>query len=117
MTPTAGGRAKLTRKQKITNIVGLAIIALIFGTVFYFARNNASNTDVGDCVKETGSNGLQQVDCGNSEARYKVVGKVKDKSQAEATFSTCSEFKGTSDLYWQKSGSQSFVLCLAPVSP
>ncbi len=115
MNPTVS-RPKLTRKQKTTNTVALVVIVLIFGTVFYFARNNAANAGVGDCVKESGSNGLKQVDCGSAEARYKVVGKVKDKSQSEATFSTCGEFAGTSDVYWQKSGSESFVLCLAPVS-
>ncbi len=115
-TPAAAPSGRLSRKQKITNVVGLAFVLLILGVALFFARNNGASADVGDCVKGTESNGIKQVDCDNPEAQYEVVGKVKDKDQGEATLATCREFAGTTDVYWQKNSTGSFVLCLSGVT-
>ncbi|WP_405060175.1 hypothetical protein OG474_00670 [Kribbella sp. NBC_01505] len=112
MTPASSAGAVLIRKYKVRIGAGLAVVVLVLGAVLYFALNSAASADVGDCVRSNGTKGLRQAACGSPEAQYKVVGVVRDKSQAESNFTTCREFKGTSDVYWEK-GFQSFVLCLA----
>lgn len=112
-TPTGSPAKKLSRRQKVTNVTAVAVIVLIIGGVLYLARNNAANAEVGDCVKESGSNGLKQVDCNGPEAEFKVVGRVGDKPREDATMSTCSAFKDVTQVYWEGTDSKGFVLCLA----
>ena len=107
---------KLTQAQKVRNVIVVAVILAILGVVLYLARNNAANAEVGDCMKQTGPNSLEQVKCDDSQAKFKVVGRVEGKRQSEATISACDAYKsqGAEQVYWEgKSGGTGFVLCLA----
>ncbi|GAB3953741.1 hypothetical protein GCM10029976_094520 [Kribbella albertanoniae] len=115
-TPAATPSGKLSREQKITNVVGLGIVLIILAAALYFARDNGVNAEVGECVKGTGSNDIKQVACDNPEAQYEVVGKMKDKDQSEATLASCRDFAGATDVHWEKNSTGSFLRCLAGVT-
>jgi hypothetical protein len=110
---------KLTQAQKVRNVIVVAVILAIIGVVLYLARNNAANAEVGDCMKQTGPNSLEQVACDDSAAKFKVVGRVENKTETEATLTACDAYKsqGAQQVYWWgKSGGKGFVLCLAPTT-
>ncbi|WP_405060193.1 hypothetical protein OG474_00765 [Kribbella sp. NBC_01505] len=104
---------KLSKKQKITNLVGVSAIVVIIGGALFLARTNAANAEVGDCVKESGSKGLKQVGCDTADAQFKVVGRIGDKGRDDATMSACKDFQGVSQVYWEGTKNKGFVLCLA----
>jgi hypothetical protein len=56
------------------------------------------------------------VKCDDASATYKVVGRVDDKTEVEASLDACDAFvsQGATQVYWQgKSGAKGLVLCLA----
>ncbi|GAB3953684.1 hypothetical protein GCM10029976_094350 [Kribbella albertanoniae] len=114
-SPTDGPATKLSQRQRITNATAVIVILLVIGGVLYLARNNAANAEVGDCVRASGSNGLEQVDCNDPQAEFKVVGRVADKPREDATLSTCGAFKDVAQVYWEGTSNKGFVLCLANV--
>jgi hypothetical protein len=82
----------------------------------YFGRDAASKAKVGDCVQQQGSNDLKVVKCDDTKANFKVVGRVEDKTQVEASLGACDDFPDAQSAYWEgKSGEKGLVLCLAPV--
>jgi len=110
---------RLSARQKIVNLVTVAVILVILGVVLYLARTNAANAEVGDCLKETGSNSFEQVECGSAEAAFKVVGRVEHKRESE-TSGACDPFQdqGAAQAHWTgRSGRSGTVLCLAEAVP
>ena len=104
------------RRQRIVGLVTIVVILAILGGVLWATRHNASTAKVGDCMKQTGANSLEVVKCDDPKASFKVVGKVEDKTQTEATFSACDPFEAQKpeSVYWEgKSGKTGYVLCLA----
>ena len=106
-------------KKRILSIVaGLAVLAVIAGIGAYLNRDAANKAKVGDCVSQEGSDDLKVVECGSSDADFKVVGRVEDKTQAEAGISACGPFveQGAEQAYWEgERGKKGLVLCLGPV--
>ena len=54
---------------------------------------------------------MKVVDCGSSDAEYKIVGKIDDSTDD----TQCEQFAGSEASYVYDSGSTKYVLCLAPV--
>jgi hypothetical protein len=107
--------ARPSRGRKIGGIiVAVLILAGIAGFSWFMSRDDATNAKVGDCLKQTGDNSVQVVDCSDSEATLKVVGRVEDKTQIEGQLSACDGVEGTESSYWEgKQGEKGLVLCLA----
>ena len=94
----------------IAHIVGL----LKFGAGWFLTRDDAETTSVGSCMHNEGTDSnadLNEVDCSDSKAQYKVVEKFdgsRDESKCEAvTEATIS--------YVQYGGGHDVVLCLVEV--
>lgn len=107
------------KKRIISIVAGLAVLAAIFGATAYFNRDAADKAKVGDCVSQEGSDDLKVVKCGSSEADFKVVGRVEDKTRSEAGISACGPFveQGAEQAYWEgERGKKGLVLCLGPAS-
>jgi hypothetical protein len=103
----AGNRAKIAR-----NTAGTAVFLLILFLVWFFVgRQSAGAARPGDCVSPTGNgNEVGVVDCGSSEARYKVVERLGDDDKR-----TCEGMPGVDAVYTQTLNDNSFRLCLAKV--
>jgi hypothetical protein len=91
--------------------------------VFRPFGNDIAEANVNDClsgkniderVQEKQEVELDIVDCSSAEARYKVVGKVPDKSEKEAEDDTiCTPFAAAEFSYWKAyPGRKGTVLCL-----
>jgi hypothetical protein len=107
------------KKRVISIVIGLVVLGGVFAATTYFNRDAASKAKVGDCVSQEGSDDLKVVECGSSDADFKVVGRVEDKTQAEAGISACGPFveAGAEQAYWEgERGKKGLVLCLGPVS-
>jgi hypothetical protein len=100
--------------------IGLGIVLVVLVVVVVgalIANRHAANTaKAGDCVQQTGANDLKVVKCDDPKATFKVVGRVEDKTQAEASVGACDAYKDAQSSYWEgKPGKKGLVLCLAPV--
>jgi hypothetical protein len=104
------------RRQVIVLTVFLGLVAALFGVIWSQTRHNPEAARVGDCVRQTGADSVQVVDCGDPNAAFKVVGRVEDKTQVEASLSACDPYagQGAKQAYWSgKLGEKGYVLCLA----
>jgi hypothetical protein len=114
--PVAGGSK---RRQIVTLVVLVLLTGAVVGGAWYFTRNQAENAKVGDCVAQTGSDSIKIVDCSDANAAFKVVGRLDDKTRAEAGYglsSVCDAYKdqGYEQVYWRgEQGKKGLVLCLA----
>jgi hypothetical protein len=111
----------------IAGVLALLLIVCVVA-VFFIVRNNAPNAadaKEGDCLSGNAitsttrqeTQGLKITGCGKSDARYKVVGRVPDKSRAQADQSLCQPFvdQGAEIFYWQEKSpgaGTGTVLCL-----
>ena len=104
------------RRRIITTVFALVVIGGLAAVGAFLNRDAASKAKVGDCVQQQGSNDLKVVKCGDAKADYKVVGRVEDKTQVEASLSACDSFPDAESAYWEgESGKKGLVLCLAPI--
>ena len=64
----------------------------------------------------TGANSVKIVKCDDASATFKVVGRVDDKTEVDASIDACDSYasQGAVSVYWQgTSGGKGMVLCLA----
>jgi len=109
----SGGGA---RRRIITIVVALVVIGGLVAVGAFLNRDAASKAKVGDCVQQQGSNDLKVVKCDDSSADFKVVGRVENKTQVEASLSACDSFPDAESAYWEgEQGKKGLVLCLAPI--
>lgn len=106
------------RRQKIVLSVFLVLVVGVFGAIWLATRHSPSTAKAGDCVRGTGDDSVETVACDDPSATYKVVGRVEDQTQTQATLSSCDAFpgQGVEQVYWSgEPGGTGYVLCLAPV--
>jgi hypothetical protein len=105
-------------KRIIGIVAALVVAGGIFAVSSYLNKDAATKAKVGDCVAEQGGGSddeVKVVDCGSSEAQYKVISRVEDKSQGEAR-TACQTVEGAESAYWEgEQGKKGLVLCLGPV--
>ncbi|MGX6742420.1 LppU/SCO3897 family protein [Streptomyces peucetius] len=112
--PPAPTRSRLSLKMKFQIAVGV-LAAIAFAVFWFLGQDDADTAKAGDCLKNSGNDinpDLQVVDCGGSEAAFKVV-----SVHADTTDSAICEGKADIGYYEQTSGGRrssgkSFVLCL-----
>jgi hypothetical protein len=119
--PKKRGAARIV--VPIVSVVVLGVIAVV---VLIASRSSPSHAKVGDCLKGSAitsttaqdAGEVKIVACTSADAKYKVVGKVDNKTRTQ--FSTddaiCQPYVSagaTTALWGQTSGEKGFVLCLA----
>jgi hypothetical protein len=117
---------KRSAARVVVPVVSVVVLAVIAVVVYVASRSSPVHAKVGDCLQgsqitsttaqDTGA--VKIVSCGSADARYKVVGKVDNKTRTQ--FSTdeniCQPYMSagvTTALWGQTSGENGFVLCLA----
>ena len=94
----------------------LVIMGVIGGAGWYATHTAPASAAVGDCLAQTGGNELTKVGCGDPSARFKVLGKLENKTMVDASLDACAQFPKATSSYWEgKSRELGLVLCLAPV--
>ncbi|UYQ63271.1 hypothetical protein [Streptomyces peucetius] len=71
--------------MKFQIVVGV-LAAIAFAVFWFMGRDDADTAKVGDCLKSSGNDinpDLQVVDCGGTEAAYKVVSVHNDTTDWE----------------------------------
>lgn len=104
------------RRQKIVLTVFLVVVVAFFGLIWFATRHNPEGAKVGDCVRQTGSDSVRVVGCADPAAAFRVVGRVNDRTEFQASLSACAPFadQGAEQFYWSgKLGKTGYVLCLA----
>jgi hypothetical protein len=113
--PVAAGGSR--RRQVIVLVVLVLVTGALLGGVWFATRSHPENAKVGDCVQQTGSDSIKIVNCSDSKADLKVVGRVEDKTRAEAGYglsTVCDAYQDAEQMFWQgEQGKKGFVLCLA----
>ncbi|MEU5887793.1 hypothetical protein ABZ835_13300 [Streptomyces sp. NPDC047461] len=101
--------------KKLLRIAGFIVVAiLIAGGKWFFGQTDAETTSVGSCMHNEGtqvSPDLKTVDCGSSDAQYKVVEKFEDTSDSDK----CEAVKEAEISYYQTGDGHDVVLCLKEV--
>jgi hypothetical protein len=115
---------KRGRTRLIISLVSVVVVVVAVIVTLITSRSNPSHANVGDCLKGSAitsttaqdASDVKIVDCASSDAKYKVVGKVDNKTKAEFTSSQnpCTAFpSATSALWGQTNGDKGYILCLA----
>lgn len=107
-----GGGDNDSIKKNLFKIVGLlVVIGVIWAGASWFSRSDAKNAAVGDCMKNTSSSSkanLDIVDCGSSEAQYKVMA-VRQLTSV----SDCDDFDFSyTERYGTRKHRKTVLLCL-----
>jgi hypothetical protein len=107
--PMDPGKPLFRRPAILGLLVPIAVIALLV----WSNVNSVSSADVGQCVRNNGTSSapkVEVVDCGSSDAQYRIVGRLKNTSNSR----DCEQFADSTTAY-TKSGSSGYILCLKPV--
>ncbi|MCD0452633.1 hypothetical protein LO762_26125 [Actinocorallia sp. API 0066] len=101
----------------------LSVLALLaMGGCSYLAVQAAlaspDRAKSGDCVRNTGGQNVELVDCADPAADYRIVGRVPNKTRVQAQVnaaSICASFTDAQTFFWRgEEGKPGYVLCLAP---
>lgn len=107
---------RLTRRQKVVNlVVGALVVAGISGGIL-MSRDNAANADVGDCMTEAGPSSVMRVDCADPAASLTVVGRIDGTADGRGPLEACAPYRAQGAeraFVWAATRGRSFVLCLA----
>ena len=129
--PSGGSEQPPKQRGKLGRIIVGVVVVLVLavaGVVYnvYSNGSTASNAKEGDCLAGDAVTSdvskaikLDLAKCDAADARYKVVGLIADKSEAEVQNALCEPFavKGAEVIYWQeksRGSGKGNVLCLAP---
>ena len=103
-------------------VVLLVLVAGIGGAAWWFTRDSATNAQVGDCLagttpEELNADKLKVVPCTQTDAGFKVVERIENKTETEAN-SACTESTEDRWVFWSgKKDSSGTVLCLGRNAP
>jgi hypothetical protein len=114
-TPMDPGKPIFARPGSWGILAGIAAICAVLFAVTTSVREDPKYASVGDCVHNSGTTfdpDVKVVDCGGSQAEYRVVGKLTGTTDVE----DCRQFEdqGAEAGYYQQQGSSKTMLCLAP---
>lgn len=110
----------------ITWAVFAVVIAVGVGWKVHTSLSSPSRAGVGDCLSGTvtdsetvkAANDFKTIACTSSDAKYKVLGKIDNKTEAEfeGDRTICAAYPDTmGELWGQSSGKNGYVLCLGGV--
>jgi hypothetical protein len=120
--PAAEPAPKKKKSGLVRVVVVLVVLAALGVGGWWFTRGDAVNAQVGDCLagttpEEMDASKLKKVECSASDAPFKVVERVENKTEAEAN-SACTESTEDRWVFWSgETGKSGTVLCLGRNTP
>ena len=112
--------AKKSSAKRSIIILGILVVLIggLFIAVKIASRNDANNAKVGDCLVGQSEDTIKKVDCAKAHD-WKVVGKISDKTQTDASAEACAAQFSTAEAayWWGEAGKKGDVLCHAPDTP
>ncbi|MFC4108788.1 LppU/SCO3897 family protein [Micromonospora zhanjiangensis] len=104
-------------------IAAVAVVVLVVGGVVGWKAlsGSAGSAAVGDCLAGENKDEIKPVKCDDPAARHKVVGKLKDKTEADLDAASkgdnpCSAYPTAESAFWEgEKGGKGYILCLEPV--
>ncbi|MFD7404362.1 hypothetical protein ACFV7R_17155 [Streptomyces sp. NPDC059866] len=109
--PVPPERPKRGIKQYLR--IGVIVAGLLFAAVsWYISNDDTKKLAVGDCLTNNGTDDsaeIEQLDCSDSKADYKVL---KKDNSTSVSMLACQSVEGTTAAIEWTEGSDSFVLCL-----
>jgi hypothetical protein len=97
-------------------LFAIAILAIPFAV--YFGLDEPNQAAVGDCMAGQSASDLRIVECGDSSAEWKVLGRLGGKTEADHNDEACSAYPETAASFYQdgRRFSKGFILCLGLVN-
>jgi hypothetical protein len=118
--PPAPQPEQKSRGKKLLAIGGPIAAAAVVGVASMTGLFGAGDPEVGDCVKATGTDTWDVVDCDSQEAQWKVVGEDEKQityPEFQHSSEICSAFPTAEYSLWVgPDGMQGTVYCAEPVS-
>lgn len=105
--------AKKRSVKSILKGIGVVLGLIVIGVAWISSMDDASSAEVGDCVKQSSSaldDGLEVVDCGTSEAQYKVASVHNDTS--DPSVCPANETAYSKSVQRRRRADTHMVLCL-----
>lgn len=105
--------ARKRSPMAILKAVGIALALIVIAGFWVASWNDADTAEVGDCMKNNGNQinpDLEVVDCGTSEAEYKV--KEVHNDTTDGTLCPTATIPYTESQHRRRGSDTRFVLCL-----
>lgn len=109
----------------VLSVIAIALIAFVvrFGLQELLSdEDRTAEAQAGDCISDiqapkegetTDAAGASVVDCASADARFTVVGRIDDRTKAEATDTVCQTYADAEYFIWAgEEGKKGYVLCL-----
>ena len=110
---------KKSGKKKLLAIGGPLVGAGLVAAAGLSGFFGAGDPEIGDCVKQSGADSWDVVDCGSDEAQYKVVGQDETKltyPEFQSSSDICLKFPTAEYSLWiGPDGLQGTVYCAEPL--
>ncbi|MFF2073210.1 hypothetical protein ACFVXG_00460 [Kitasatospora sp. NPDC058162] len=108
-------------KRVVVTLIALGLLA--GGTFLWKHMTGAASTAApGDCVQQTGGTkeGTQDfkvVDCTDSKASYRVLGKLDHRTEPSDASTSCDPWPATTAAFWEQTTrtGDGYILCLGDV--
>jgi hypothetical protein len=88
-------------------VLSVAIVAVLAAIGWFLSRDNVVNAKVGDCFPAsvmseqlTDASNTKTVDCGGTDAAYKVVGIIDNKKSSEFKIEDCASYSTAIGAVW-----------------
>jgi hypothetical protein len=109
--------------RQIVRGIGVVVVLAAIGVGWFLSAGSAGSAAVGECLKDSGGDSMEKVECGTPEAAYRVVARIEDKKSNEAE-AACAEFESATSIYWEgerrrfqsADEAKGAVLCLEPTA-
>lgn len=101
--PPAPQPEQSSRGKKLLKVGGPIVGALVVGVASVTGFFGAGDPEVGDCVKASGTNSFEVVDCGSKEAQFKVVGQDEEQRtypDSQTNPEVCAKFPAAEYILW-----------------
>ncbi|MEU5210916.1 hypothetical protein [Streptomyces sp. NPDC020742] len=107
--------ARSRSPKAILKGIGVVLGLIVIGVAWISGLNDGDSAEVGDCVKKSSSaldDGLAVVDCGSTEAQYKVAS--VNNSTSDSSVCAAGEQPFVKTVHRRRRADTTSVLCLTP---
>lgn len=99
-------------------VILFAAALLVLPFAIYLGLDEPNQAEAGDCMAGQSTSDLRIVECNDSAAQWKVLGRLEGKTEADHNDQACSAYPGTAASFYQdgRRFRKGFILCLGPAT-